>query len=72
MSNSTKIVSNLTPVLVAMTASLATLKLTGVLTWPWWVVTAPIWGPIAFSIVVWFLILSIMGLVFMMTLVCLK
>lgn len=71
MSNSTKIVINLTPVLIAMTAILAALKLTGVLTWSWWVVTAPIWGPIAFSIVIWFLILSIMGLV-LMTLALLK
>lgn len=24
------------------------LKLTGVITWSWWAVTAPLWGPLAF------------------------
>lgn len=28
-----------------------TLKLTGHITWSWWLVTAPLWGPIAFVIV---------------------
>lgn len=26
---------------------LLTLKLTGVITWSWWWVTAPLWGPVA-------------------------
>jgi len=28
------------------------LKLGGVITWSWWWVTAPLWGPIAFVILV--------------------
>lgn len=28
------------------------LKLTGVITWSWWWVTAPLWGPLAFVIAV--------------------
>ena len=29
-----------------------TLKLTSVIDWSWWLVLAPLWGPIAFALVV--------------------
>lgn len=36
-----------------------TLKLTGVITWSWWWVTAPLWGPPAF----FFAIAAVLGFV---------
>lgn len=32
------------------------LKLTNVIDWPWWVVLAPIWGPIALVVVIFTII----------------
>lgn len=62
MQKSTKIEVNLFP-FFAITALVATiLKLTGVVTWSWWVVLAPIWIPIAFfvmsavAVIVWALL----------------
>ena len=31
---------------------LFTLKLTNVITWSWWLVTAPLWGPIALGLAI--------------------
>lgn len=39
------------------------LKLTGVIDWSWWWVTAPFWGPIALVIGIIVLVLLIMGIV---------
>ena len=40
-----------------------TLKLTGVINWSWWLVTAPLWGGVAFiiGVVVIFLIIAIIA-----------
>lgn len=37
------------------------LKLTNVITWSWWWVTAPIWGPIALSLAIWFSVIGVVG-----------
>lgn len=34
------------------------LKLTNVINWPWWVVLAPIWGPIALVVVIALIIVA--------------
>lgn len=31
---------------------LMTLKLTNVITWSWWLVTAPLWGPLAAILII--------------------
>lgn len=48
-----------TIVTVALFAVFAVLKLTGVIAWSWWWVTAPIWIPaaLAFIVVILFLVL---------------
>ena len=40
-----------------------TLKLLGVIAWSWWLVLAPIWGPFAFLIVL-FIVLVILAAIF--------
>lgn len=35
------------------------LKLTGFINWPWWVVLAPIWGPIVLVLAIWAIMLII-------------
>ena len=35
------------------------LKLTGCITWSWWWVLAPIWGPIALAVAIMFLVVLI-------------
>lgn len=35
------------------------LKLTGYINWSWWMVTAPIWGPMLVGIVIMLLVLAI-------------
>ncbi len=40
-----------------------TLKLMGYITWSWWWVLAPLWGPLAFVIVI-FLIVLIFAAIF--------
>lgn len=37
------------------------LKLTGTITWSWWLVTAPLWGPLAFLLAV--LVVGLIGIV---------
>jgi len=54
-----KVVINLTPILIAITAVLAVLKLTGVVGWSWWAVTAPIWGPFAVTVAIWLLVMGL-------------
>lgn len=39
-----------------MTLLFMGLKLGGAITWSWWWVFAPLWGPVAFAVVVLFLI----------------
>lgn len=38
------------------------LKLTGQITWSWWWVTAPLWGPIAILIVIALVVLVVLSL----------
>ena len=61
MRNSTSYSVNLTPLLIAVTVILTVLKLTGVIAWSWWVVTAPIWGTILAVVTIWILMLAIVG-----------
>jgi hypothetical protein len=42
------------------------LKLTGVIVWSWWWVTAPLWGPIA----LWFGILAAFGIFAALVMLC--
>lgn len=35
------------------------LKLTGYITWSWWWVLAPIWGPIALAVAIMFLVVLV-------------
>lgn len=39
------------------------LKLTGVINWSWWWITAPFWGPVVLIIGIIVLVLLIMGIV---------
>lgn len=53
-------------VMVVLLAVFLTLKLTGQITWSWWWVLAPLWGPFAVGaavMVIAFLILSIIEFV---------
>jgi hypothetical protein len=45
-----KVVVNNFPLFGIMGLIFITLKLTGYITWSWWWVTAPFWGPFAFVI----------------------
>jgi hypothetical protein len=47
MSNSNQNSSDGMGFLGALTIAFTILKLTGVIAWSWWYVTAPLWGPIA-------------------------
>jgi len=40
-----------------------TLKLCDVITWSWWWVTAPLWGPLLFALSIFFVVLIVWGLV---------
>jgi hypothetical protein len=50
MSNETKVQPRGTGIgfMGALALILITLKLTGVINWSWWMVTAPLWGGLAF------------------------
>ncbi len=61
MSNSAEIVINFTPLLLVAAVVLSILKLTGVIAWSWWAVTAPIWVPIVLTIALWLLVLAFIG-----------
>ncbi len=39
-----------------------TLKLTGVITWSWWWVTAPLWGGLAFVAAIFLIILAALAI----------
>ncbi|MDH6670182.1 phosphoglycerol transferase MdoB-like AlkP superfamily enzyme [Paenibacillus sp. LBL] len=39
------------------------LKLTGVIDWSWWWVTAPFWGLLALGVVIWVIFYIIAGIV---------
>lgn len=43
-----KVVIPIDTMLFTLTILLATLKLTGHITWSWWWVTCPLWAPFAF------------------------
>ena len=38
------------------------LKLTGYITWPWWIVLAPIWGPVVLGILLFLILLAWVGM----------
>ena len=44
-------VNNHFPILGLLGVVFVTLKLLGYITWSWWWVTAPFWGPLAIAIV---------------------
>jgi hypothetical protein len=39
-----------------------TLKLCGVITWPWWIILAPLWGPVAFVLALAVILLVVAGI----------
>lgn len=41
------------------------LKLTGVIDWSWWWVTAPLWGGIAFGLIIFFIIIFVTAIILM-------
>lgn len=43
----------------ALTVAFVVLKLTGYITWSWWLVTLPIWGP-AIGVIAFFFIMFIL------------
>lgn len=49
--------------LLAITILLSALKLTGTISWSWWLVTLPIWGVPAFFLINFLFLLFVMGLV---------
>ncbi len=49
MNRRTKIHMALTSVCWAATAVLIVLHASGAIGWPWWWITAPLWGPVAAS-----------------------
>jgi hypothetical protein len=40
-----------------------TLKLTGVISWSWWWVTAPLWGPLALVLAIALIVVLVAGFV---------
>ncbi len=40
-----------------------TLKLTGVITWSWWWVTAPLWGGLAFAVIGCIVVVGVLWIV---------
>jgi len=38
------------------------LKLCGVIDWSWWWITAPLWGPVVFLVVVFLFVVVILGI----------
>lgn len=45
--------------LLTMFLIFMTLKLTGHITWSWWIVSAPLWGPITVVLGIWLVALLI-------------
>jgi len=44
-----------------------TLKLTGVISWSWWLITSPLWGGFAFLLVILVFVLLFAGVVTLLT-----
>lgn len=63
-----KITINLAVITVPLTMLFVALKLFGVLSWSWWAVTSPIWGPIVFSVAFGMFVSLTIGLVFVVML----
>lgn len=55
---------NLAVITVPLTMLFVALKLFGVLSWSWWAVTSPIWGPIVLSVAFGLSVSLTIGLVF--------
>lgn len=51
MSNTKNVTINF-PIFHILGLIFITLKLTGYITWSWWWVLAPFWGPVAFIVIV--------------------
>jgi membrane protein YdbS with pleckstrin-like domain len=65
MSNTTQNVSRGCGPASLLGIAFVVLKLCGVITWSWWWVTAPFWGPIALVLSI-LLVTAIIGLVFIL------
>ncbi len=59
MSTSTENATASFPVLTILFFIFLVLKLTEVIAWSWWWVTAPLWGPVALVVVVLLIILAV-------------
>lgn len=55
LSRTTTSIGTLTLIAALFTAA----KLLGVITWPWWIVTAPIWGMAAIAVVTGLAVLAV-------------
>jgi len=47
---------------LTITLFLSALKLAGEISWPWWIVTLPIWGGAAFFLALFLSLIVIMGI----------
>lgn len=60
MSAQTVVVNNSRPLLsigTVLTVIFVIAKIAGYITWPWWLVLIPLWGPIALVLGIWLLFL---------------
>ena len=62
MANSNKVYAPIFPILGVLGLIFITLKLCGVISWSWWWVLAPFWGPFALIIAVLLFSLIVIGL----------
>lgn len=46
---------------MALFITFLVLKLTHVIDWSWWWVTAPVWGPFALVLAIWLFALAVIG-----------
>ena len=71
MNNNNKVVVH-SPICMILFIVFLVLKLTNVINWSWWWVTAPLWIPVSIVLVVLFIAIVILGIIAMIELFSLK
>ena len=71
MSNDNKVVAR-SPIYMILFIVFLVLKLTNVINWSWWWVTAPLWIPVSIALVLLLIAIAILGIIAIIELASLK
>lgn len=71
MNNNNKVVVS-TPICMILFIVFLVLKLTNVINWSWWWVTAPLWIPASICLVLMLIAIAVLGIIAIVELVSLK